>query len=93
MEFETEQFQDETQYIVINVCIGFKELNNRIVCKQHDRSDRDRDWQDREYSRSRHQGRDRDADDRRWQDSRQDEPTSVVILHGLDKDFNEEDVS
>ena len=64
-----------------------------IIHKQHDRSDRDRDWGDREHSRSRYQRRDRDSNDRSWQDSRQDEPTSVVILHGLDKDFKEEDVS
>lgn len=68
-------------------------LNNHCHSKQHDRSDRDRDWGDRESSRSRYQQRDRDFDDRRWQDSRQEEPTNVVILHGLDKDFKEEDVS
>ncbi|XP_073228278.1 RNA-binding protein 5-like isoform X3 [Porites lutea] len=59
---------------------------------EHELSDRDRDWQDRDYSRSRYSRRDRDDDDRKWQDSRQDEPTSVVILHGLDKDFKEEDM-
>lgn len=59
---------------------------------EHDRSDRDRDLEDREYSRSRHHRRDRDGDDRKWMDSQQDEPTSVVILHGLDKDFKEEDM-
>ena len=64
-----------------------------VVHKQHDHSDRERDWGDRDYSRSRYPQRDRDSDDRKWQDSRQDEPTSVVILHGLDKDFKEEDVS
>ena len=59
-----------------------------VIHKQRDRSDRDRDWDDRELSRSRYRD-----DDRKWQDSRQEEPTNVVILHGLDKDFKEEDVS
>lgn len=72
--------------------IIFQQLSNHH-CSQRDHSDRDRDWGEREYSRSRYQRRDRDADDRKWQDSRQDEPTSVVILHGLDNDFKEEDVS
>ena len=59
-----------------------------VIHKQRDRSDRDRDWDDRELFHSRYRD-----DDRKWQDSRQEEPTNVVILHGLDKDFKEEDVS
>ncbi|XP_029206023.2 RNA-binding protein 5-like isoform X1 [Acropora millepora] len=60
---------------------------------EHDRSERDRDdLEDREDSRSRYQRRDRDSEDKKWMDSRQDEPTSVVILHGLDKDLEEEDM-
>lgn len=42
--------------------------------------------------RGRYHSRDRDGDDRRLLDSRQEEPTSVIILHGLDKDFREEDM-
>ena len=68
--------------------------NQHYLHKQHDRSERDRDDpEEREDSRSRYQRRDRDSEDKKWMDSRQDEPTSVVILHGLDKDLQEEDVS
>ena len=82
-------------YSYMKVYLYLRLITNRhCLHKQHDRSERDRDdLEDREDSRSRYQRRDRDSEDKKWMDSRQDEPTSVVILHGLDKDLKEEDVS